>query len=126
MRPACKSAVLVALLFSLASIAYGAAISGTVKGPDGKPFKGAFVEAQDLAVALEELRHGDLPLLRGELFREGRPRSHRRGHDPVRVLSGRLESRDGSRLSRPGRGPRPGPPGGTVAIGRPRRGRSRR
>jgi streptogramin lyase len=48
MRPACKSAALVALVFSLASIAYGATVSGTVKGPDGKPFKGAFVEAQDL------------------------------------------------------------------------------
>jgi len=48
MRPVCKSAVLVALVFSLASIAYGATISGTVKYPDGKPFKGAFVEAQDM------------------------------------------------------------------------------
>src|SRR5579864_2337207 len=47
MRAACKSAALVALVLSFASIAYGATISGTVKGPDGKPFKGAFVEAQD-------------------------------------------------------------------------------
>src|SRR5271169_136938 len=48
MRPACKSAALIALVLFFASIAYGATISGTVKGPDGKPFKGAFVEAQDM------------------------------------------------------------------------------
>src|SRR5579863_7637399 len=48
MRPACKSAAFIALVLFLASIAYGATISGTVKGPDGKPFKGAFVEAQDM------------------------------------------------------------------------------
>src|SRR5579863_1360463 len=43
-----KCAVLVACVLSGGSIAYGATISGTVKSPDGKPFKGAFVEAQDL------------------------------------------------------------------------------
>src|SRR6266481_1897888 len=48
MRPACKCAALIALVLSLASITYGATISGTVKGPDGKPFKGAFIEAQDM------------------------------------------------------------------------------
>ena len=31
----------------LTSVAYGATITGTVKGPDGAPFKGAFVEAQN-------------------------------------------------------------------------------
>jgi virginiamycin B lyase len=36
------------LLFSLASLAHGATVSGTMKGPDGKPFKGAFVEAQEM------------------------------------------------------------------------------
>ena len=40
-------ATLLALLLSSISIAYGATISGTVKGPDGKPFKGAFIEAQE-------------------------------------------------------------------------------
>src|SRR5712664_3039304 len=48
MRAAGKSAALVALVLSLASVAYTATISGTVKGPDGRPFKGAFVEAQDM------------------------------------------------------------------------------
>src|SRR3974390_1845220 len=48
MRPACKSAVLVAVVFFFSTITYSATISGTVKGPDGKPFKGAFVEAQDM------------------------------------------------------------------------------
>ena len=31
----------------IAPLAYGAAVTGTVKGPDGTPFKGAFVEAQN-------------------------------------------------------------------------------
>ncbi len=48
MRPVVKSAALAAFLGLLASTAYGATMSGTVKGPDGKPFKGAFVEAQDM------------------------------------------------------------------------------
>jgi Carboxypeptidase regulatory-like domain len=48
MRPATKVLGLASLIFSLASFAYGATISGTVKGSDGKPFKGAFVEAQNL------------------------------------------------------------------------------
>ena len=43
-----RALALIALVLSLASITYGATISGTVKGPDGKPFKGAFVEAQDM------------------------------------------------------------------------------
>jgi len=29
------------------SFAYGATITGSVKGPDGAPFKGAFVQAQN-------------------------------------------------------------------------------
>src|ERR1700737_1120866 len=29
------------------SFAYGATIAGSVKGPDGSPFKGAFVQAQN-------------------------------------------------------------------------------
>src|ERR1700722_11794425 len=31
----------------IAPLAYSAAVTGTVKGPDGTPFKGAFVEAQN-------------------------------------------------------------------------------
>src|SRR5712671_7458769 len=48
MRPATKVLGLVGLIFSLASFVCGATISGSVKGPDGKLFKGAFVEAQNL------------------------------------------------------------------------------
>ncbi len=48
MRPAWKSAALIGLMLSLVSFAYGGTIAGTVKGSDGKPFKGAFVEAQDV------------------------------------------------------------------------------
>ncbi|HVB33066.1 MAG TPA: carboxypeptidase regulatory-like domain-containing protein [Patescibacteria group bacterium] len=38
---------LMVLLFSSVPLAMGATISGTVKGPDAKPFEGAFVEAQN-------------------------------------------------------------------------------
>src|SRR6266699_2087984 len=48
MRPATKVLGLAGLILSVASLAYGATISGTVKGPDGKSFKGAFVAAQNL------------------------------------------------------------------------------
>lgn len=48
MRKVCINAALVAFVLSLASVTYGATVSGTVKGPNGKPFKGAFVEAQDM------------------------------------------------------------------------------
>ena len=47
MRSFSKSAALSVFVLALSSVAHGATISGTVKGPDGKPFKGAFVEAQD-------------------------------------------------------------------------------
>src|SRR5450755_1477545 len=33
--------------FLLASSAYGATVTGTVKGPDGAPFRGAFVQARN-------------------------------------------------------------------------------
>src|SRR5258708_3853410 len=48
MRPASKILILAGLVISCALFAKGATISGAVKGPDGKPFKGAFVEAQNL------------------------------------------------------------------------------
>ncbi len=34
-------------IISLGSVAHGATVTGTVKGPDGAPFKGAFIEAQN-------------------------------------------------------------------------------
>src|SRR5260370_32229882 len=48
MRLARNALGLAGLIFSLASFVCGATISGSVKGPDGKLFKGAFVEAQNL------------------------------------------------------------------------------
>ena len=48
MRLQKKFLILAVLLFSLAPFSKAATISGTVKGPDGKPFMGAFVEAQNL------------------------------------------------------------------------------
>ena len=41
-----KAVGLVSLITSFAYAAAGEAISGTVKGPDGSAFKGAFVRAQ--------------------------------------------------------------------------------
>jgi len=47
MRPQIKFLAL-AVLFGLgSSISYGATVSGTVKSPDGAPFQGAFVQAQN-------------------------------------------------------------------------------
>ncbi len=48
MRLARNVLALSGLIFSLATFVHGATISGSVKGPDGKPFKGAFVEAQNV------------------------------------------------------------------------------
>lgn len=48
MRLVRKSLGFVCLPIFLASIAYGATITGTVKGPDGASFKGAFVEARNM------------------------------------------------------------------------------
>ena len=51
---------LIAFLF-FASIARGATITGTVKGPDGAPFKGAFVQAQNkqTRITINVLSHKD-------------------------------------------------------------------
>lgn len=42
-----KTVVLLAFVFSVASVAFGATVTGTVKGPDGAPFEGAFVQARN-------------------------------------------------------------------------------
>ena len=44
------------------STAWGATIAGTVKGPDGAGFKGAFVEAQNTAnqVTFNTLSHAEV------------------------------------------------------------------
>lgn len=47
MRSRSRFLVLIAFIGSLGSICYGATVAGTVKGPDGAPFQGAFVEAQN-------------------------------------------------------------------------------
>jgi virginiamycin B lyase len=39
---------LLALALIASSLAYGATVTGTVKGPDGAPFRGAFVQAQNV------------------------------------------------------------------------------
>ena len=42
-----SSCFLLAWSFSVASITFGATITGSVKGPDGAPFMGAFVIAEN-------------------------------------------------------------------------------
>src|SRR5882762_2028955 len=42
-----RIATSIAVLFCVASLAYGAEVNGTVKGPDGAPFEGAFVQARN-------------------------------------------------------------------------------
>jgi virginiamycin B lyase len=48
MRLQTKSFAPAALAMFLAAPCFGAAVSGTVKGPDGAPVQGAFVQAQDM------------------------------------------------------------------------------
>ncbi len=47
MRPQHKFLAVAASIVFLSSACFGATITGTVKGPDGAPFGGAFVEAQN-------------------------------------------------------------------------------
>ena len=47
MRSQSKVLGLMSLMIVLAGTSYGATITGTVNGPDGAPFEGAFVEAQN-------------------------------------------------------------------------------
>jgi hypothetical protein len=42
-----NSIIAVAIAF-LPSLGYGATITGTVKGPDGSPYHGAFIQAQNV------------------------------------------------------------------------------
>ena len=45
--PLNKTLVFLGAMLFVASLCYGATITGTVKGPDGNPFEGAFVQAQN-------------------------------------------------------------------------------
>src|SRR5712664_4399424 len=42
-----RIATSITAIFCIASFAYGAEVTGTVKGPDGAPFQGAFVQARN-------------------------------------------------------------------------------
>jgi len=56
-----KAFWLTVFMVSAVSLAMGATISGTVKGPDGAPFEGAFVEAQNTTtnIMTDVLSHED-------------------------------------------------------------------
>src|SRR5229473_5622244 len=47
MRSQTKLLALISATLLLGSVCYGATLAGTVKGPDGTPFEGAFVQAQN-------------------------------------------------------------------------------
>ena len=56
-----KILALMSATIFLAAFAHGATITGTVKGPDGAPFKGAFVQAQNTKtkITVNVLSHKD-------------------------------------------------------------------
>src|SRR5260370_9682437 len=45
MRTVSKLVAVVSLVFLFSSLAHAATVTGNVKGPDGTPFEGAFVQA---------------------------------------------------------------------------------
>src|SRR5271169_1280973 len=47
MRSFCKALGCVISMVLFATLSYGSTISGSVKGPDGAPFRGAFIQAQN-------------------------------------------------------------------------------
>src|ERR1700687_2782590 len=56
-----KILALMSAMIFLVTVAHGATIAGTVKGPDGAPFKGAFVQAQNTKtkITVNVLSHKD-------------------------------------------------------------------
>src|SRR5260370_37037072 len=47
MKKWCRALLLLIVSMGAASISFGATVTGTVKGPEGSAFKGAFVQAQN-------------------------------------------------------------------------------
>jgi virginiamycin B lyase len=60
MRPQLKLLPLISLLAFLGSVCHGATITGTVKSPDGGPFQGAFVEAQNTKTKMTVMVPSDI------------------------------------------------------------------
>src|SRR6266850_6242374 len=52
MRTASKCLGVLTLALIPGSFAYGATVTGTVKAPDGTPFRGAFVQAQNTSTKI--------------------------------------------------------------------------
>jgi len=52
MKTSLRYLSIVALASTVSSLAYGATVTGTVKSPDGAPFRGAFVQAQNTATKI--------------------------------------------------------------------------
>src|SRR5271169_4042899 len=47
MRAFCRALGCAIVVLLVATISYGSTISGSVKGPEGTPFRGAFIQAQN-------------------------------------------------------------------------------
>ena len=60
MRPQRKLLPLISLLAFLGSVCHGATITGTVKSPEGGPFQGAFVEAQNTKTKMTVMVPSDI------------------------------------------------------------------
>lgn len=94
MRLRNKFLVLLAFIGSVSSGSYGATVAGTVKGPDGAPFQGAFVEAQNaktkmnFIVLSNSLGHYRIDKLPAGAYRL-----------QIRAVGYRIDPRDGINLS---------------------------
>src|SRR5271165_3421574 len=59
MNLACRLPVFLGVILSAGSLCYGATVTGTVKSPDGQPFAGAFVQAQNTRTRITTIAVSD-------------------------------------------------------------------
>jgi len=59
MNLACRLPVFLGVILSAGSLCYGATVTGTVKSPDGQPFAGAFVQAQNTKTRITTIAVSD-------------------------------------------------------------------
>src|SRR5260370_12363481 len=85
---------LVSAFFALASFAYGATITGTVTGPDGAPFRAAFVQARNAKTKMTVMVLSDNS---GRYRIENLPAGGYEG--PTRTIGYRSDQRSGNLLA---------------------------
>ena len=59
MNLACRLPAVLGVILSAGSLCYGATVTGTVKSPDGQPFAGAFVQAQNTRTRITTIAVSD-------------------------------------------------------------------